>query len=204
MLAKVLPLAIGLIGLGAGVGAGIALRPDPAPSADAELAGGDLPAGALAPCGDPHAGEAGATDAHGAPAGKADAHGGGHGDAPKGAPAHGGADEHGESGTEFVAMPNQFVVPVIADDAVGALVVASLSLEVDALTTDEANRREPKLRDGFLRILMDHANNGGFDGAFTSNGAMDNIRRALVESGRQVLGPSLRDVLILDLNRQDL
>jgi hypothetical protein len=86
---------------------------------------------------------------------------------------------------------------------VSALVVLSLSLEIAPGQTEAAYTREPKLRDGFLRVLLDHANAGGFQGTFTSNGTMDNLRRALVEKGREELGNALVDVLIQDINRQD-
>jgi len=104
---------------------------------------------------------------------------------------------------EFVNLSNQFVFPLVEGGEVAALVVLSLSLEMAPGQTDAAYMREPKLRDGFLRVLLDHANAGGFQGTFTSNGTMDNLRRALLEKGREELGETLFDVLIQDINRQD-
>lgn len=105
--------------------------------------------------------------------------------------------------SEFVSLSNQFVFPLVDGGRVAALVVLSLTLEVAPDQTDAVYIREPKLRDGFLRVLLDHANTGGFDGAFTSNETMGALRRALVEKGREDLGAALYDVLILDINRQD-
>jgi hypothetical protein len=62
----------------------------------------------------------------------------------------------------------------------------------------------PKLRDLFLRDLLDHANQGGFEGTFTADGTMERLRRALRETGQHAMGTDLRDVLILDINRQEL
>lgn len=104
---------------------------------------------------------------------------------------------------EFVKLSNQFVFPLVEEGVVAALVVLSLSLEVTPGQTEAVYQREPKLRDGFLRVLLDHANAGGFRGSFTSNETMDNLRRALLEKGREELGEALYDVLILDINRQD-
>ena len=63
--------------------------------------------------------------------------------------------------------------------------------------------REPKLRDAFLRVMFDHANAGGFDGAFTNSNQMDVLRRALREVAQKTIGPTASDVLILDIVRQD-
>lgn len=126
------------------------------------------------------------------------------GDVEETAPEQAEKDEGEPATTDFVKMENQFVIPVIEGDAVGALVVLSLSLEVASEQTENVYARIPKLRDGFLRVLLDHANVGGFDGAFTSNGSMDTLRASLTEVGTQQLGKVLTDVLILDINRQDL
>lgn len=104
---------------------------------------------------------------------------------------------------EFVKMNNQFVVPVVAEDRVQALVVLSLSVEMSAGTREIVFEREPKLRDVFLQVLFDHANIGGFRGAFTNSNNMDMLRNALREAGSNVLGSSLIDVLIVDIARQD-
>jgi len=104
---------------------------------------------------------------------------------------------------EFVNLSNQFVFPLVEGGRVAALVVLSLTLEVASGQTEAVYAREPKLRDGFLRVLLDHANAGGFQGSFTSNDTMEALRRALMEKGREDLGDALYDVLILDINRQD-
>lgn len=113
------------------------------------------------------------------------------------APAH-------HDATEFAAMSNQFVFPLVSDGDVNALVVLSLTLEVTEGATDAAFLLEPKLRDRFLRVMLDHANAGGFRGAFTANDSMERLRTALIEKARETLGDTLVDVLILDINRQDV
>jgi hypothetical protein len=64
--------------------------------------------------------------------------------------------------------------------------------------------REPKLRDGFLIVLFDHAAAGGFDGDFTAPTKLAALRRALTEQARAILGPIANDVLIQDIVRQDV
>lgn len=104
---------------------------------------------------------------------------------------------------EYVKMNNQFVVPVVKGDSVQALVVMSLSLEVPAGQKDAIYSREPKLRDSFLQVLFDHANVGGFDGAFTNASNLAVLRGALREVAQKDMGDQISDVLIIDIARQD-
>lgn len=105
--------------------------------------------------------------------------------------------------TEFIKLHSQFVVPVIRQNEISALVVMSLTLEAKSGLSDAYYAREPKLRDVFLQTLFDHANMGGFDGAFTSPSALDPLRNALGEVARKELGNDVVNVLITDLARQD-
>lgn len=104
---------------------------------------------------------------------------------------------------EYVKMNNQFVVPVVSGDRVQALVVLSLSLEVPAGQKDAIYAREPKLRDSFLQVMFDHANVGGFDGAFTNANNLDVLRSALREVAQKDMGDQISDVLIIEIARQD-
>jgi len=109
----------------------------------------------------------------------------------------------GEVARDYVRLNNQFVVPVIEGGEVGALVILSLSIEAVAGASEAVYAREPRLRDAFLRVMFDHANAGGFAGAFTAGGALELLRAALRETARAVLGDIAIDVLIVDIARQD-
>ncbi|WP_375262476.1 flagellar basal body-associated protein FliL [Palleronia sp.] len=102
----------------------------------------------------------------------------------------------------FVRFQNQFVIPLIANGEVAAMVVMTLNLEVDPGVDARALEREPRLRDRFLRVMLDHAATGGFDGVFTSNGQINRLKTALIETASQEIGAGVRDVLILDMNKQ--
>jgi flagellar protein FliL len=124
-----------------------------------------------------------------------------------------GADADGETATEdgepeegapeYVKMNNQFVVPVVEDGLVAAMVVLSVSIEVEAGNTETVYQREPKLRDVFLQVLFDHANTGGFSGSFTDGANLIFLRTSLKEAAVLVMGSAVRDVLITDIARQD-
>lgn len=108
-----------------------------------------------------------------------------------------------QNSPDYVKLNNQFVVPVVQDGSVTALVVMSLSLELNSGGPELVYQREPKLRDALLQVLFDHANAGGFDGNFTSGRNMEALRRALRESAINTLGPEVSDVLIVDVVRQE-
>jgi flagellar FliL protein len=174
---RILPVLIVLFGLAAGTGAGYLLRPEAAPVADDMGAAGD----AATPDG---------ADSHGVRD---------HGDA-----GHGGDDHGAAAGQyEYAKLNNQFVVPVVRDGAVTAIIVMSLSIETAPGTLETVYALEPKLRDAFLQVLFDHANAGGFDGNFTADASLGALRTGLREAARAVLGPDVNDVLMLDILRQD-
>ena len=171
---KLLPILLALLGTAAGVGAGIFLAP--AHEASSETAQNSAEEGEGS-----HAGKGDGTD-------------------------HAAADENSEGDAgenQYVKLNNQFVVPVMAGDKVKSLVVLSLSLEVRLGGQEIVYSLEPKLRDVFLRTLFDHANIGGFEGNFTEIHRLDLLRRALYESARNVMGPTVVDVLITEIARQD-
>lgn len=105
---------------------------------------------------------------------------------------------------EYVKLPKQFVIPIIRKDRVRALVVIALSLEVTPGVSDAVLAKKPKLRDAFLQVMFDHANSGGFDGAFTTGESMKDLRGALKEAAEGLLGDILESVLIEEIVKQNM
>jgi hypothetical protein len=87
---------------------------------------------------------------------------------------------------------------------VAALVILSVSIEIPESEEEAVHAAEPRLRDEFLQVLFDHANTGGFDGTFTATETMRGLRQALNLAAQEVLGEMARDVLIVDIVRQDV
>lgn len=104
----------------------------------------------------------------------------------------------------YISMKNQFVVPVIQNELVRALVVLSLSLETKSEQSEVIFAREPKIRDVFLQVLFDHSHIGGFNGAFTESGRLSVLKVALLEAAQSVVGPIVTDVIITDIVRQEM
>lgn len=196
MKAILIPIVMALLGAGLGGGAALALRPE-APEDPDEAAHEDAaeePAEAE-PAAEDHGGHDHAAAAHEqaapAPAAHGEAHGGeagGHGAAPF---------------ADYYKISSQFVVPVIEGDRTRALVAISLSLDLGTGGRDAALNQEPRLRDALLRVMFDHANTGGFAAGYTGDHRLEPLRAALLEQARAILGPSLKDVLITDIARQE-
>ena len=104
---------------------------------------------------------------------------------------------------EYAKLNNQFVVPVVTDGRVEALVVMSLNLEVTTGSRTAIFAAEPKLRDRFLQVMFDHANTGGFSGNFTTGSNMRLLRDELLRAARDISGDRVTDVLVIDIVRQD-
>lgn len=119
-------------------------------------------------------------------------------------PAHETDEEGNEILPEYVKMHNQFVIPVVENGKMAALVVMSISIEVVAGGKEATFQREPKLRDAFNQVLFAHANSGGFNGTFTSSNNMTVLRDALYEIAVKVAGPVVKDILIAEIVRQDV
>ncbi len=117
-----------------------------------------------------------------------------------------GALEVAEAPGHFAAVPlgKPFVVPVFKDGATVAMVVLSLAVEVEPEAAAEVTAMEPKLRDGFLKVMFRHANSGGFDGGFTQGPAIDDLKAALRKTLRTLLPDAPTGaVLITEIARQD-
>ncbi|MEP4194553.1 MAG: flagellar basal body-associated protein FliL [Aliishimia sp.] len=104
---------------------------------------------------------------------------------------------------EYVKLNNQFVIPIVEDGIVASLVVISISVEVKPGYREAIFSREPKIRDSFLQVMFDHANVGGFQGAFTDNSMLDVLRASLRSVAKRDAGDHVTDVLILEIARQD-
>lgn len=104
---------------------------------------------------------------------------------------------------EYAKLNNQFIIPVVEDGRVAALVVLSLNLEVLPGAVGNVLDAEPKLRDGFLQDMFDHANIGGFSGNFTEGTNMRALRNNLLQTAKSVIGNDVTDILIMDIVRQD-
>lgn len=113
-------------------------------------------------------------------------------------------DEGPAPGREYVELVDQFVIPVVNDNQVASLILITLTLEADAGESENIFAAEPRIRGALLQAMFDHANRGGFDGAFTNSSKLDPLRRTFVEVAKKSYGEEISDVLIVQITRQDV
>lgn len=117
------------------------------------------------------------------------------------------AKGHGESvsldGPTYLKFKRQFVVPVMKRGEIDALVIMNLNYELDSDAPDNIYTFEPKLRDAIVRELLTLSDAGIFGDDLTTPQNYEQLRTTLLEAGQRVVGEGIRDVLILDIARQD-
>ncbi len=99
-------------------------------------------------------------------------------------------------------LPGHFMVPVIAETGIHSVMVIALALEIDEAFEARVAANVPRLRDALLQVMFDHSNTGGFDGTFTSQTSLGQLRRSLLEAGQKTLGrETVHRVLITEIMR---
>ena len=129
-------------------------------------------------------------------------HGGGHGGSHGGGHGGEGAGSGDPSATGWFQFPQQFFVPVLHSGRLDSTMVLTLSAEMPAGAAEKVYAHELKLRDALLRQLLIHANTGGFDGNFTSEGQLRGLRGDLTATMQAVV-PEITGTLIGDITRQE-
>ncbi|MGB0852666.1 MAG: flagellar basal body-associated protein FliL [Pikeienuella sp.] len=105
---------------------------------------------------------------------------------------------------EYAKLDKHFVVPIIENETVAALVVVTMAIEVEQGTTDLVYLHEPKLRDEFLSVLFNHGRSGAFQNGFTEPQNLEDLRNSLNEASIHVIGEASRQVLLTSIIRQDM
>jgi len=108
------------------------------------------------------------------------------------------------SNADYAKLDKHFIIPVIEEGTVTALVVITMAIEVEKESRDLVFEHEPKLRAEFLNVFFNHAQSGGFSGVFIHTEAMNDLRGSLNAAAWSVLGDAAHQVLITSLTRQDV
>lgn len=104
--------------------------------------------------------------------------------------------------TGIFEFGNQFMVPLVEDGRITAVIVVKLAIEIAEGQRATVVANTPRLRDALLQVMFDHANIGGFQGAFTAQNNLALLRRSLLEAAQHRLGADIVfEVLITDLLR---
>ncbi|MBB5517320.1 hypothetical protein [Amphiplicatus metriothermophilus] len=196
---KYLPYALQLLAVVGGAAGGLWLKSATAPAAEPARARDEAKAAAASHGPVEHkkaeaAPKKADKKAEGKRAGdkKAGGHGGGHGEA------------DADAAYGFMKFSRQFVVPVIGDGGVRALVLMDINIEVPPAVTESVYSQEPKLRDALLASLLQLSNSGAFDEHILERANMELVRNELLRAARSVIGEDAQNVLILNVARQDV
>ena len=106
-------------------------------------------------------------------------------------------------GPSYLKFKRQFVVPVVKGRQIEALVILNLNYELDEEAPDNIYSFEPKLRDAIVRELLTLSDEGIFSNDLTTPQNYELVRSTLLKAGQDVVPEGIRDVLILDIARQD-
>ncbi len=114
------------------------------------------------------------------------------------------ASEGPPKGREYVKLVDQFIVPVVSENKVSSLILVTLTLEAKSGNSEKIFSAEPRIRGALLQAMFDHANVGGFDGAFTNSSKLDRLRHTFLEVAQASFGDDITDVVIVQITRQDV
>lgn len=126
-----------------------------------------------------------------------------HSDAEAEAADHASSAEAEAEEPAWFKFPTQFFVPMIRNGSVDAVMVLTLTVEMPKSSEEYIFHQEHRLRDALLRVLLIHANTGGFEGNFTSDIHLGDLREKLLKTARKTSGDDIRAILIEDIARQE-
>jgi len=107
------------------------------------------------------------------------------------------------SGPAYLKFKRQFVVPVMDAGEISALVIMNLNYELDEDAPSNMYSYEPKLRDAIMRELLALSGQDIFGEDLTTAQNYEFLRTTLLRAGQAVVPDGIRDVLILDIARQE-
>jgi flagellar basal body-associated protein FliL len=104
-------------------------------------------------------------------------------------------EEHAEEEFVYANLKKPFFVPVAQPGQRNMIVRLDIHLEVPEALSEKVTMQEPKLRDAFLRTVMNFSHEGGFARVKGGEGFII-LRDDLLLSARAVLGQDVKNVLI--------
>ncbi len=109
-----------------------------------------------------------------------------------------------ESKASYFRFTREFVVPQLSDGRVSSLVILHVSLETDSDLSQSLFSMEPKLRDNIMSTLIEIGSDGVTYENITSVESYESIRSLILMNIRNVVPEGIRNVLILDMAKQDV
>lgn len=117
---------------------------------------------------------------------------------------HGEEESAGSGDVTYYKFTREFVVPLIRNERVESLVIINLNLEVDSSESQKLFSMEPKLRDNIMTTLIKLSNDGDTLHTLTNVDHYETIRSMVLTNLQDAISHNIRNVLILDMAKQDL
>lgn len=124
-------------------------------------------------------------------------------------------DKHAKSGGQgkdggasgsiaYYKFSREFVVPLIENGRVSSLIILNINLEIDASASGQLFSMEPALRDNIMTTLISLANDGRTFQTLSNIESYESMRALVLMNLRKSVPSGIRNVLILDMARQDI
>lgn len=106
--------------------------------------------------------------------------------------------------TTYYKFSREFVVPILRDGRVKGLVILNINLEVDQKISSDLFSLDPKLRDNIMTTLVTLSNDGHTFETITDVESYETIRSMILMNLKNVVPEGVRNVLILDMAKQEV
>lgn len=122
-------------------------------------------------------------------------------------------DKHAKSGSKGSGAPGgvayykfsrEFVVPLLENGRVSSLVILNINLEIDESVSAKMFSMEPVVRDNIMTTLVSLANDGKTFQTLSDIESYESMRALVLMNLKKVVPSGVRNVLILDMARQDI
>lgn len=114
------------------------------------------------------------------------------------------AAREAEAGTTSIKLDREIIVPVVDGGTTRALMLFEIALAMADGGVESVHSAEPRLRDAFLGVLLELSTTGAFDGTYTDERVVGEVRDRLRQEAVEILGDAFRDVLFLQIVRQEI
>lgn len=119
----------------------------------------------------------------------------------------GAKDSHGNmagGSVDYFKFTREFVVPVMRESRVESLVILNINLEVDSRVSSKLFAMEPKIRDNIMTTLIELSNDGKTLEAIANLENYESIRATVLMNLQKIIPEGIRNVLIVDMAKQQL
>ncbi len=114
------------------------------------------------------------------------------------------SESYESSDSMYFKFSREFVVPIMRQGDVESLVIINMSIEADPGVSDTLFRMEPKLRDNIMTTLIELSHETDSLQNFADVQNYETLRSAVLYGLQELVPEGIRNILIVDIGRQNL